>query len=318
MCRTCYDRFKEMEGRVATTQPPAAILTAEYLEREYCENGKSLMELAREAGCSRTFVYRRLERFGLQIRTPQEGHDLAVAKGKLTQCRVNEAFFAKWSAASAWVLGLLWTDGSLVRPKVLSTGASHTPGFSFSQRDRELVEKLRTFVGRDLPIRYIPERRYEHTVAGARYELRVRNRKIYPQLLRLGLTPNKSLTIAFPSVPRQHLRHFVRGCWDGDGSVYVSGGRLGASFISGSEQFAYAMRDALCTLGLRPRRVYLDRSRKNPAFYIRVIDAECWKLHRLFYEGVNASVYSSRKRLVFETFFAEHPACKPRDIDVLF
>jgi len=27
--------------------------------------------------------------------------------------------------------------------------------------------------------------------------------------------------MAFPKIPDEYIRHFVRGCWDGDGTVYI-------------------------------------------------------------------------------------------------
>jgi hypothetical protein len=47
------------------------------------------------------------------------------------------------------------------------------------------------------------------------------SRKIANQLTKLGCIPAKSLTLKFPTeeqVPKNLLRHWLRGMWDGDGS----------------------------------------------------------------------------------------------------
>lgn len=36
----------------------------------------------------------------------------------------------------------------------------------------------------------------------------------------------KMLDIKFPQIPPQSVRHFIRGCWDGDGSVYFTRHKL--------------------------------------------------------------------------------------------
>ena len=35
-----------------------------------------------------------------------------------------------------------------------------------------------------------------------------------------GMTPNKSLTLSFPDISENLLPHFIRGVFDGDGSIY--------------------------------------------------------------------------------------------------
>ena len=65
------------------------------------------------------------------------------------------------------------------------------------------------------------ERVYGKIKAGALYQFNISNEKIYDDVVSLGLTPNKSLTMQFPNMPNEFIRHFIRGCWDGDGSVFV-------------------------------------------------------------------------------------------------
>ncbi len=52
--------------------------------------------------------------------------------------------------------------------------------------------------------------------------LQVGSKEIFKDLISLGMTPNKSLTIRMPIVPKKYLPHFLRGYFDGDGHVSVS------------------------------------------------------------------------------------------------
>ncbi len=50
-----------------------------------------------------------------------------------------------------------------------------------------------------------------------RYTLQIGSKKIYNNLLKLGFTPKKSLSLVFPDTPDNVLAHFIRGYFDGDG-----------------------------------------------------------------------------------------------------
>jgi len=86
----------------------------------------------------------------------------------------------------------------------------------------------------DAKLIFRKERVYAKTKAGALYVVYINNEKLYDNLVNLGLTPNKSLTMQFPNVPDEFVRHFIRGCWDGDGSVFVdkSSRKMYANFVS--------------------------------------------------------------------------------------
>ncbi|TAK00626.1 hypothetical protein EPO44_09620 [bacterium] len=104
----------------------------------------------------------------------------------------------------------------------------------------------------------------------------------------------------FPAVPDSYLRDFIRGCWDGDGSVYLeSDGKPGASYITGSKGFLTDLVTHLVKLGLPRTNIYTSRDGRS--FYIRFSgEVDCSNLFHLFYDGVPASMYLSRK---FERFY---------------
>ena len=51
----------------------------------------------------------------------------------------------------------------------------------------------------------------------------INSKKIKNDLATIGIGPNKSLTVPFPSVPEEFLASFVRGVIDGDGWVQNTG-----------------------------------------------------------------------------------------------
>lgn len=68
-----------------------------------------------------------------------------------------------------------------------------------------------------------------------RCDITISNRHICESLIKLGVIPRKSLTLNFPNetqVPRNLLRHFIRGYFDGDGTIYQrSNGRYAFGFV---------------------------------------------------------------------------------------
>jgi hypothetical protein len=61
---------------------------------------------------------------------------------------------------------------------------------------------------------------------------------IYNDLISLGGSECKNLTLAFPQIPKEYLADFIRGYFDGDGSIWnVKGNRINTSFYSGSKKF---------------------------------------------------------------------------------
>ncbi len=141
LCQKCYGRVKEARhtgyrGRAEkikntklTGKKPGHLLTKEYLHAEYILNKRSLGEIAKECGCTRTYVHRRLKFYGIPSRDQTTARTLALTKGKVKfehtdedgQRRLvtlqkniyNEDFFSGWSDKMAYVLGVICTDGNL-------------------------------------------------------------------------------------------------------------------------------------------------------------------------------------------------------------
>jgi hypothetical protein len=133
-------------------------------------------------------------------------------------------------------------------------------------------------------------------IAGALYDFNIRSNKMYDDLLSLGLSPRKSRTIAFPPIPQEYVRHFIRGCWDGDGSIYIEGKnplKSPAHYVSGSKVFIEGLAHQLCELGLTRATVHTAKNRQS--FYVKYGPKDCVKLFHLFYDGVDETIFLSRK-----------------------
>lgn len=308
LCAKCYNVFTEKRQKVHLTHRNyrvEACITKETLEEGY-RTGLSLGDLARQFGCTRQYIHLLMARYGIPRRTRSEARALAIKEGKIVssfhagndherrvvhQKRVvNEKFFRSWSPAMAYVLGIIYTDGCLVKCGRSATYSRLTIG----QKEPELLEKVLALMGSNAKIVFTPAR----GIAGALHTIQINNRDISRDLQTLGLTPNKSLTLQFPEIPSEFVRHFIRGCWDGDGSVYLGSeepSRPGASYVSGSRGFIVDLVKHLVALGLPDRTLHAQKRGRTPNYSFRFNGYDCAALFHVLYDDVDASMYLARK-----------------------
>lgn len=123
--------------------------------------------------------------------------------------RINQQFFDNWNPEMAYVLGFFSADGNLaVNPR----GAKY---LQFTSTDEEILIKIRRVMESDHKISANLRRPGWKTA----YRIQIGSMYMFERLSMHGMTVNKSLTLAFPRVPQKYLSHFVRGYFDGDGSV---------------------------------------------------------------------------------------------------
>lgn len=141
--------------------------------------------------------------------------------------RESNPFFKTWSPEMAWVLGLMFTDGNVwAEGKWLKS--------SLASNDYDMLEQVKQIV-------QVPNGIYLKKGTNT-YILRLGGSDISRDLIALGCTTKKSLTLQFPNIEERYVADFVRGLWDGDGSIIFNtvkyGKLLSTSYITGSESFA--------------------------------------------------------------------------------
>lgn len=65
-----------------------------------------------------------------------------------------------------------------------------------------------------------------------------------------GITPCKSYDVQFPFIPQEHLHHFIRGYFDGDG--YVNHPTYTVSFVGGSYSLIHSLIQVLQGRNFKP------------------------------------------------------------------
>ena len=327
LCTSCYRSYTEnkhkepLKQRKRTRGLASSLLTREYLLEEYLTKERSTLDIAKQFHCSRQYVFKKMKEYGIPLRNKRTARHLALDANKivfnrddgtsvtLDRISFNESFFEEWNEPMAYVLGVIYTDGNLdpgclidpTRPTTVKIGR-----LSVAQKEPELLEKVLSIMECNAKLYYANERIYENTTAGCIYYFSINSDRIYHQLTKLGLTPNKSNSMEFPEMPELCKRHFIRGCWDGDGSVFYSGRKVNASFVCGSRKFIEEMEKVLQGNGLSKRKIEIDKRSKNASYKIRYIDSDdCKQLFRYMYIGVSAEHYLERKYQLFKSQFHE-------------
>jgi hypothetical protein len=320
-------------------------MTFKFLSEKYLERKRSLSDIAKDCDCGRQYVYKRMVEFNIPLRTQKEARELAYDRQKISftkigengkerlvfpgSIQINENFFSSWSNEMAYVLGVIFTDGNInpgSKRDPSQKTTTRSPRLIIAQKEPELLNKVSKLMNCDMKLRH----RNKRGIAGALYVFDICSEKIYDDLINLGLSPQKSKTIEFPNIPQEFVRHFIRGCWDGDGSVYISDGRPHAQYISGSLKFIERLVQQLHKTGIFNRipphtvekgvrnfflqdrneslsnypdgrfPLPIHKDKRANAYYIKIHTAEnLGKLFHYFYDRVEESLYLTRKYNVF-------------------
>jgi len=164
--------------------------------------------------------------------------------------KIDYNFFKKWTPKMAYVIGFIFADGSL-------EDASYLRGkyIRITNTNLFIVQKIKKVIKSD---HTIVRRQYDHPNRKDLFLLRIGSYEIYNDLLKFGLSPNKSLIIKFPKIPKKYFSYFLRGYFDGDGSIMLRNKyEVRIVFTSGSLDFLKSLAIMLSDdLGVKLQKVY--------------------------------------------------------------
>jgi intein/homing endonuclease len=163
---------------------------------------------------------------------------------------LNEKFFDRWSPKMAYVLGFWFADGNMRHEKSYRV--------RFASKDHHLLLQIRKCMSSEHQI-------YKRK-DGSGYELNIFSKRLFNRLLALGGIQRKSKKVKFPYIPNRYLPDFVRGYFDGDGSVFYTTyihtktkrprTELRSNFTSGNSKILEGLQNILVnTLGFIRKKI---------------------------------------------------------------
>lgn len=126
---------------------------------------------------------------------------------------INENYFESIdSEVKAYILGFIYSDGCIyIHP------TTFVLTFTQLEQDKDILIKIKNELESDYPLL----EKVQKTNGKKAIKFYAHSKKIFNDLLKLGVTPKKSLTLKFPTFLKDDLvRHFIRGYFDGDGCIW--------------------------------------------------------------------------------------------------
>jgi len=139
-------------------------------------------------------------------------------------------------------------------------------------------------------------------------QIQICNREMCEDLMSLGILPRKTSHLKLIEVSEKYFSDFVRGFFDGDGTVYIYNvngtPQIKAGFISASLAFLQNINLRICkALNITFKKIHqFSPKNKNQRLIRYSIDFyvdDCEKLAEFMYRN-NPVLYLPRKRKIFE------------------
>lgn len=152
-------------------------------------------------------------------------------KSKQIKCYLDETFFENIDTEEkAYWLGFLYADGYIRKRK------NSELRLKLSTKDKSHLEKFKISIKSNTNINDGIDKNVKYSYIG------IYNKKIVNDLILHGCVNKKSLIIEFPKINKNLERHFIRGYFDGDGSISFSKKYNTLNFVSGSLNFIKSLK----------------------------------------------------------------------------
>lgn len=195
----------------------------------------------------------------------------------------------------AYWLGFIYADGCIEK-----NGNSYRFEMSVSDKDKEHLDKFAKFIDYKREI-YTKNAMFNGQIKPQK-RIFLSGEHFYNSLNELGCIPNKSLTLVFPDESifknKSLIRHFIRGYFDGDGSVGIYDdyrpnctSKKPTFNLLGTESFLESLNKYIPI----SRKVQSCNTKNFPskAFRIQAVSRDAFSF--LFYIYHNSKVYLNRK-----------------------
>lgn len=232
------------------------------------------------------------------------------SRGGHNRKQINEIFFKSWSPEMAYILGLIFADGAIEDVRK----SSRTCYIAVTSKDKSLIEQVKNTLSSNHNI--YRRKQSIHTFSNGEsylcaetFTLRIGNKKMYQDLIDLGVTPRKSLRLRLPKIPDKYFNYFLRGYFDGDGcvSIYLKRNRktkiIQVIFTCGSYQFLKELSHKVDRLISTGDRAIIRNSR---AFKLSYKKMASLNLLSYMYKDLEGAPYLSRKYESYQSFLLKN------------
>jgi intein-encoded DNA endonuclease-like protein len=161
----------------------------------------SCKEIGKKYNCAKQTINKLLRENNIKIKNNSDCQK---------KYKINENIFKKIdSHEKAYWLGMLAGDGWVTH--------KHEIGLSLQEKDKEMIYKFRDFLESNHNIHIINNGLKKDGTHSISYEIRFTNLKMWSDLNKLGIIPNKTKNMEFPNLEENLLSSYMLGLVDSDG-----------------------------------------------------------------------------------------------------
>ena len=250
----------------------------------YTNKNMSSLKIAELYNCNSSTILRLLKRNGVTIRSQ---------KDTSKKCVVDESFFVSIDTEEkAYWLGFLYADGC-VRDKYF--------GLKLSIVDLDHLKLFQKSLKCDYKI-IVSVNKNGYGKGNKYCAINIYNNKMVQDLIKLGCMKNKTKLLEFPNeiIPATLMRHFIRGYFDGDGSIYYTKTKK-YNYISpmvsftGRYNFLLNLKEKLI-----PESTAKIMKYKNKDIYYLILGGINYIQYIYNYFYIDSTFYLNRKKEKFE------------------
>jgi hypothetical protein len=246
--------------------------------------GLSCQKIANQMNVSESFISKKLKELNITKRSN------AVYRRRSW----NENFFNSINTEEqAYWLGFLYADGC-VHDK-----PNGQKLISLVVKDKEVIEKFIKALKGDFKVK-----QYKDV-----YGVYLTSKIMFNDLYKLGCVPRKSLLLKFPIIDKKLIPHFIRGYFDGDGSVFISNPKnynKTSTIYKSISVGVCGTYELLSVLSMyAPINIPKKDKRKQGNIWYSSISGSKKALAFYNYLYQNATVWLDRKKNKFEHYFKE-------------
>ena len=213
------------------------------LSQEECQklledrkNGMSNNELITKYNISETSLYRIFNKNNVEHKDTK----------KFT---LNENYFRNIdSIDKAYFLGFIAADGCIMK----RGKGDFAFRITLNAKDIELIEMFCNCIQTNKPIKKFSKKGFDYA------QITITNKMFAQNLLNIGIEPRKTWGNTIIKLPDEYMNHFIRGYFDGDGSITVGD----AVNISGFETNMVKLKNILATKNIYSH-FYTDKKEYN-------------------------------------------------------
>ena len=252
---------------------------------EMYQNNVSLREIEKRTSHGRPAITKMLQRLGIKTTTGNHYRKYFFDFNFFE--KIDNEYKAYW-------LGFMYADGCILKQDNRGYGEQEFK-IQIAKEDLQLLEKFKQDIKSTYPIRKDKSKNEKNPNHQIQVIQSLRSQKTVDDLKKLGCVENKSLILTFPSeqqVPKELQKHFIRGYFDGDGSISETKEHYYINFV-GTESFIKKLYQIL-NMG----SVFPDKRKENSWYLSIGGNLQVIKFYHLLYD--NSNRYMQRKYEKFQ------------------